>query len=176
MKHFFGHFFGRSGGKSHRVDLAQSPNCKTSIFSMKKYLLLFLVLLGLSCPAFAQTALPKILTDGVDAYKSGGAAKAIDVWFAGSALDTNAANKSSFAGAFASIETTSGKFLGVESAGTVDFSPSVKYYYLVFLYEKAPYFAWFEVYTTAGKDLVTSYGANSSSSAVFPASLYKPRP
>ena len=140
--------------------------------SMKKYLLLLIALLGCLCPAYAQTATaPKIVADGFNAYKTGGAAKAVAVWFDGSPLGTSA-TESSFATYLGSIETSDGKFLGYEYAGSVVLSPSAKYCYVVFLYEKGPLYGWFEVYSAGGKEIITSYSSNPGATQVFPAAVF----
>jgi hypothetical protein len=140
---------------------------------MNKHLLLLIALLGCVCPAYAQTpAVPKIVSDGFDAYKQSGAASAVDIWFAGSPLGNNPSNKTSFVTYLTSQETNCGKFLGYENVGSVTMSPSVKYYYVVFLYEKGFFYDWFEVYSTGGTDLITSYSANSTATAILPASFF----
>jgi len=139
---------------------------------MKKYLLLLIALLGCICPVYAQTATaPKIVADGFNAYKTGGAAKAVAVWFADSPLGTSA-TESSFSTYLGSIETSDGKFLGYEYVGSVVLSPSVKYCYVVFLYEKGPLYDWFEVYSTGGKDTITSYNSNPAATQVLPAAFF----
>jgi hypothetical protein len=140
---------------------------------MKKHLLLLIALLGCVCPTYAQTpAVPKIVSDGFDTYKQSGAANAVDAWFNGSPMANNPANKTGFVTYLTNEETNCGKFLGYESVGTVPMSPSIKYYYVAFLYEKGFFYNWFEVYSTGGKDIITSYAANSTATAILPASFF----
>src|SRR5450631_72471 len=104
---------------------------------MKTYLILLVALLGFVGPACAQTSsLPKIISDGFAAYTGGGGpAKAVDVWFTGSPLANNPANKTNYVTFLTTFETNNGKFSGYENMGVVTLSPSVKYYYVVILYE-----------------------------------------
>jgi hypothetical protein len=140
---------------------------------MNKHLLLLLALLGCVCPAYAQTpAVPKIVSNGFDAYKQSGAASAVDAWFTGSPLANAPTNKTNYVAFITGQETTNGKFLGYESVGTVTMSPSIKYCYVVFLYEKGFFYNWFEVYTTGGTDIITSYSSNTTASAILPASFF----
>ena len=81
-------------------------------------------------------------------------------------------NKTNYVAFTTGQETANGKFLGYEPVGTVTISPSIKYCYVVFLYEKGFFYNWFEVYTTGGKDIITSYSSNTIANAILPASFF----
>jgi hypothetical protein len=51
-------------------------------------------------------------------------------------------------------------------------SPSVKYYYVVFLYQKGFFYDWFEVYSGGGTSVITSYTANFVATSILPASFF----
>ena len=139
---------------------------------MKKHLILLMTLLGLACPAYAQTtALPKILADGFDAYKTSGSAKAVSTWLTGSPVGT-ATNISSLTSYYAGIDTSDGKYLGYESIGVVTISPSIKEYYNVILYQNGFLYNWFEVYTGGGTSVITTYSNNVTATAILPASFF----
>jgi len=141
---------------------------------MKIYLPVLIALLGFVVPAAAQTSsVPKIISDGFATYKAVGAAKAVDTWFAGSLLATDAGAKAKFATLLDAFEQSNGRYSGYESVGTVVLSPSVKYYYVVFLYDSAPLYAWFEVYNVGDKDIITSYRANPIAAEIVPDSFFR---
>ena len=128
---------------------------------MKTHLILLIALLGFACPAYGQTtSVPQIISDGFATYKTDGAAKAVDVWFAGSAIGNTPATKASFVTYLTTFETNNGKFSGYETIGSVTLSPSVTEYYLTVLYASYPLYLWFEVYTTGGKSIITTLVKN----------------
>jgi hypothetical protein len=138
---------------------------------MKTYLIVLLALLGFIVPAYSQTTtVPKIISDGFAAYKTDGATKAVNVWFAGSAISP--ATLTSYATYLTNFEQTGGKYIGYEVAGVVTLSPSVKYYYLVFLYQNSPLYTRFEVYSNGGQTLITTYFTHNDPNQVFPASFF----
>lgn len=140
---------------------------------MKTLLLLLIALVGSVCPAYAQTApLPKIITDGFDIYKKDGAAKALDSWLAGSPIEKDATTRSTVVGALQTIEAAYGKFVGFETLSTVSFAQSTKRYYVVFLYEKGPLYAWFEVYSVGGKDIIPAFDCNTKAPLILPESYF----
>jgi hypothetical protein len=144
---------------------------------MKTPLILLIALLGFVCPAYSQTpiqapTLPKIITDGFDIYKTDGAAKALNSWLAGSPIENDASTRSTVVGALNTIESSYGKFIGYEYLDRVPFAQSTKRYYVVFLYEKGPLYAWFEVYTTGGKDIIPSFDCNTKAPLILPVSFF----
>lgn len=140
---------------------------------MKFHLTFLFVLLGFVGPVCAQTSsVPKVISDGFATYKAVGADKAVESWFAGSLLATDLAAKAKFVTVLTNFEVKNGRYSGYESIGSVVLSPSVKYCYVVFLYDNAPLYAWFEVYTVGDKDIVTSYQTNPIATEILPASFF----
>ena len=140
---------------------------------MKTSLILLIALLGVACPAYAQApSFPKIITDGFDVYKKEGAAKAFAVWLSGSPIENDASTRSTIVGALNTIESAYGKFSGYEYLGTVSFAQSTKRYYFVLLYDKGPLYAWFEVYTAGGKDIIPSFDCNTKAPLILPESFF----
>ncbi|HEV3271120.1 MAG TPA: hypothetical protein VGZ93_02970 [Candidatus Methylacidiphilales bacterium] len=141
---------------------------------VKTPLILLITLLGFVYPAYAQApSLPKIITDGFDAYKKEGASKALDVWLAGSPIENDSTSRSTVVGSLQTIESAYGKFSGYEHLGTVSFARSTKRYYFVILYEKGPLYAWFEVYKTGGKEIIPSFDCNTKAPLILPESFFK---
>jgi hypothetical protein len=141
---------------------------------VKRILIVLLGLVMVAGRAGAQgSPLPKIITDGFDAYQKSGIDAACDVWLAGSPIQNDTNGRAGVVNSIHTIETEYGKFTGYESAGTVIFSPSVRQYYLVFLYEKGPLYAWFEVYTYGGKEIIPSFLCNTNASTILPNSFFK---
>ncbi|MDD5262248.1 MAG: hypothetical protein PHD76_10430 [Methylacidiphilales bacterium] len=139
---------------------------------MKKQIIILITVLTFVSSAYAQTSsLPKILTDGIETYKKDGYSKAFDVWLTGSPLEKDTTTKVNITGGIAQIEAGLGKFLGYEYLGTAPFTPSVKRYYLVFLYEKGPLYTWFEIYSREGKDIIPSFDCNTKANLILPASF-----
>ncbi len=140
---------------------------------MKIYLIGFVALLGFICPAYAEPpSPPKIISDGFATYKAIDASKAVDSWFAGSLMANDVRTKANLVTFLKTFEATNGSFDGYENVGRVTLSPSVRYYYVVFLYDSAPLYAWFEVYSTGGKDIITSYRIDPSAAQIIPACFF----
>jgi hypothetical protein len=141
---------------------------------MKLHLIAVVFLLGIVGAAFGQNpAVPKVISDGFVTYKEIGAAKAVDAWLAGSLLANDARGKSSLVASLKSFEAINGSFSGYESIGAVTLSPSVRYCYIVLLYDNAPLYASFEVYATGGKDIVTAYRIDPHADQIVPASFFE---
>jgi len=128
--------------------------------------------LALVCSVFAEPV-PKILSDGMDLYKKDGAAKALAFLLAGSPVENNTTAIVNQVGNLNAIESAYGKFLGYETVGVVSFSKSAKRYYLVMLYEKGPFYSWFEVYSGGGKEIITSFDCNTKVNAILPDSFFQ---
>lgn len=140
---------------------------------MKTPLILLIALLAFACPAYSQTpTLPKIITDGFDVYKKDGAAKAFDTWLIGSPVEHDASTRTTVVGNLQMIESSYGKYSGYEYLGTVPFAQSTKRYYVVLLYEKGPLYAWFEVYTVGGQDVIPSFDCNTKASLLLPETFF----
>jgi hypothetical protein len=137
-------------------------------------ILLLLVLLGFVSPAHAQNSLlPKIVTDGFDIYKSSGVSAAYDFWLNGSPIENDAATKTNVISAVHTIESAYGKYIGYEYLGTVPFTSSTKRYYVIIQYEKGPLYAWFEVYSVGGKDIIPAFDCNTKANVLLPDSFFE---
>ena len=139
---------------------------------MKRYAMmlgLWLVMAGSLC---AQSAtVPKILTDGFDAYKKEGSAKAFDTWLLGSPIEKDTTTRLSVLGGITQIEAAYGKYQGYDLLGIIPFGTTVKRYYFVMNYEKGPVYTWFEVYTINGKDNIPSTDLNTKANLILPATF-----
>lgn len=121
--------------------------------------LLLLAALALSIPALvtAQTPppIPIVIEQGFDAYAQNGLTSALDTWGNHSLLDRAALFKSEVP-ALKLADANFGLFERGEVVRTVAVTGRLTRVYVVLYYERAPLWAWFDLYTTRqGKQVIS---------------------
>jgi len=134
----------------------------------KIVLLSFISIVFLMAPSLAQSAeIPKIILNGIEAYKNQSAEAAIQTWLKGSPLenDKNALSQSNL---LLRIESFYGKIVGFNLIEKKKFSENSTIYYLEMRHEAGPVFAKFLTYKTKKGTIIVSFDLNTKPEAVFP--------
>jgi len=127
---------------------------------MKTAILLLLVFVG---SAFADTAPPAIVTDGLNAYYRNGTKAALNVWLAGSPLENNFSPEG-----FAQIEKDYGRMVGFEMIRVVPVSASMQRVYVLIKYEWGPAYVVFDCYKPDTRWIIPMLSYNTKPAAVLP--------
>jgi hypothetical protein len=128
---------------------------------MKSPLALFVLgslLLAAPVSALAQTKqppVPDLIKQGLSAYAQSGLNTALQVWLQNSLLDRGTLLRSELA-ALKQADATYGLFESGEVMQVAIITPRVTRVYLVLYYERAPLWAWFDLYRTRSGNQVIS--------------------
>ncbi len=143
---------------------------------MKPILFAFLVSLYLSlfCAAGEQEEVPKVVTDGLEAYKTYGISAALDSWLKGSPVESDPLARAGMQTALTQTDASYGRMTGHELIKTVTLSPSVRRVYAVILHEKGPLYVWFECYQSNLGWIIPHLDASPKAEKALPASIIEP--
>jgi hypothetical protein len=89
---------------------------------------------------------PKLVTNGLDAYKATGSTEAFAIWLKGSPLEADKTTMSSLKDSFTQVETMYGKMIGYDILRTVKISSRTNRIYAEIQYEKGPLFMYIDCY------------------------------
>lgn len=115
----------------------------------RSFLLLLALSIGSAPLANAQSGLqpPALINQGLLAYAQNGLNTALQLWLQNSLLDRATLLKGELS-ALKYADANYGAFESGEVMRTVSLTPRVKRVYLVLYYERAPVWAWFDIYRT----------------------------
>ncbi|HTJ77593.1 MAG TPA: hypothetical protein VL357_01225 [Rariglobus sp.] len=102
-----------------------------------------------------RTPVPDLINQGFNAYAQSGLNSALQVWLQNSLLDRNTLLRSELL-SLKQADTTYGLFENGEVLRQVVITSRVTRYYVVLYYERAPLWAYFDLYKTRGGNLVIS--------------------
>jgi len=135
---------------------------------------LVLVALLLVAPvsrAEAKSPVPELINQGFNAYAQTGLNAALQIWLQNSLLDRNTLMKSELA-SLKQADATYGLFESGEVMQQVAITSRVTRVYLVLYYERAPLWAYFDLYTTrAGNQVISDIFFNNKVQVILPADL-----
>lgn len=114
----------------------------------KRIILLAVVFMVLSATAFAEDT-PKIVSDGMAAYKVTGFEAAFNIWLKNSPMDSDKEAIKSLKGTITHVEGLYGKMVGYEILMNVRISKTTIRTYAEVSFEKGPLFFYFDCYKTA---------------------------
>jgi len=138
-----------------------------------KIIIASLVLMLLAVTAYAENT-PKIVTDGMEAFKTSGFEAAFDVWLKNSPMDNDKTTISSLKGALVQIEGLYGKMIGYEILINYKLSSTTVRTYAEIHYEKGPVFLFFDSYKTATGWVIPMMRFHTDANQIFPeAFLFK---
>jgi hypothetical protein len=104
----------------------------------------------LSVFLFAATSyaddVPKLITSGLEAYKTTGSAEAFAIWLKGSPLEADKTTMASLKDSFTQVEAMYGKMIGYDVLRTVKISSRTNRIYAEIHYEKGPLFLYMDCY------------------------------
>jgi len=137
---------------------------------------LSLLLLGLAPSAFAQTSTqpPELINQGLRAYSQNGLNTALQLWLQNSLLDRATLLRGEMA-ALKQADANFGAFESGEVMRSVAITPRVTRVYLVLYYERAPLWAWFDLYRTRnGAQVISDVYFSPKVQVILPAELITP--
>ncbi len=143
--------------------------------SMLALLALGSLLLALPFAAFAQSKppVPELIKQGLDAYAQSGLNTALDIWLQRSLLDRTTLLRSELA-ALKQADSQYGLFESGEVMDVAIITPRVTRVYLVLYYERAPLWAWFDLYRTrSGNQVISDVFFSPKVRVILPAELAK---
>ena len=136
--------------------------------------LISMLTLGLAAPLAraleTESALPAVITAGVEAYRAEGAQAALNAWLKGGPLEGEKQAQSQ-AGALIQIEAFYGKFQRAHSLGTFAPSLNTTLVYLQLDYEKGPVFGKFLTYKPGEKETIVQLTFHTDPDQVLPSQL-----
>lgn len=138
--------------------------------------LVSLLLLGLAASGFAQTSTqpPELINQGLRAYSQNGLNTAVQLWLQNSLLDRATLLRSEMA-ALKQADAHFGAFESGEVMRSVAITPRVTRVYLVLYYERAPLWAWFDLYRTRnGNQVISDVYFSPKVQVILPAELITP--
>lgn len=139
-------------------------------------LVLGALLLGQPSTALAQskTPVPELINQGLNAYAQSGLNTALQIWLQNSLLDRTTLLRSELA-ALKQADATFGLFESGEVMRTAAITPRVTRVYLVLYYERAPLWAWFDLYRTRnGNQVISDVFFSPKVQVILPADLVAP--
>jgi hypothetical protein len=137
-----------------------------------KTFLLVVTLFILSTTASAQEV-PKMITQGLDAYKASGFSEAFSIWLKGSPLESDKTTMMNLKGAFTQIESMYGKATGYELFRTTEISQSTTRVYVEIRYEKGPLFVFFDCYKSSNGWIIPMMKFHTEADKILPEDLLK---
>lgn len=135
--------------------------------------LLGALLLATPSLALAQSAkqqpVPDLIKHGLSAYAQNGLNTALQVWLQNSLLDSATLLRSELA-ALKRADATFGRFESGEVMQVAIVTPRVRRVYLVLYYERAPVWAWFDLYRTRnGSEVISDVFFSPKVQVILPA-------
>lgn len=143
---------------------------------MKPLLAVFALALFSFAPAptgFAQPApvVPDLINQGLNAYAQNGLNNALETWLHHSLLDRTTLLRGELA-ALKYADAHYGLFERGEVMRVAEITPRVTRVYLVLYYERAPLWAWFDLYETrAGRQIIADVYFSPKVQVILPAEL-----
>lgn len=135
-------------------------------------ILLPLLFILLSAVSYADDA-PKIVINGMEAYKTTGFEGAFGIWLKGSPLENDKTTMTNLKGALTQIENTYGKMKGYEVLRVVKISSSTTRTYAEIRYEKGPLFLYVDCYKTASGVIVPMMRFHTEADKILPEDIFR---
>lgn len=135
-----------------------------------KLLVALIVLLFVSANSYADEV-PKIVVDGLNAYKTSGFTEAFNVWLKGSPMESDKTTTMNLKGGFTQIETLYGKMIGYDILKNIKISSTTKRVYLEVNYEKGPLFVYFDCYNSARGWIIPMMKFHTEADKILPANM-----
>jgi len=136
-------------------------------------LVLSVMMLCLAPGAFAQSRVqpPALINQGLLAYAQNGLGTALQLWLQNSLLDRTTLLKGELA-ALKYADANYGAFENGEVMHTVSLTPRVTRVYVVLYYERAPVWAWFDIYRTRhGTEVISDVYFSAKVQVILPPEL-----
>jgi len=141
--------------------------------SLRAALTLCLLTLLLAAPAVSRAQqrqpMPELISQGLNSYAQSGLTTALQVWLQNSLLDRNTLLRGELA-ALVKADANYGMFESGEVLQIAVITPRISRVYLVMYYERAPVWAWFELYRTrSGNQVISDVFFSTKAQVILPA-------
>jgi hypothetical protein len=160
------------------MELRNSANVQTLHQPMKT--LPALLLIGTLCVALPaaraeiRQPIPELINQGLNAYAQTGLNAALQIWLQNSLLDRNTLLKTELS-TLKQADATYGLFESGEVMRQVAITPRVTRVYLVLYYERAPLWAYFDLYRTRnGPQVISDIFFSNKVQVILPPELMLP--
>ncbi|MDF3056387.1 MAG: hypothetical protein K0R17_602 [Rariglobus sp.] len=121
--------------------------------------------------AQVKPPVPELINQGLNAYAQSGLNTALQIWLQNSLLDRGTLLRSELA-ALKQADATYGLFESGEVMRVAIITPRVTRVYLVLYYERAPLWAWFDLYQTrSGKQVISDVFFSPKIQVILPPDL-----
>ncbi|MBW8781545.1 MAG: hypothetical protein JF599_06630 [Verrucomicrobia bacterium] len=139
-----------------------------------------LLVIGTLCVALpavraeVRPPVPELISQGLNAYAQTGLNAALQIWLQNSLLDRNTLLKTEL-GVLKQADATYGLFESGEVMRQVSITPRVTRVYLVLYYERAPLWAYFDLYRTrTGSQVISDIFFSNKVQVILPPELMLP--
>ena len=132
-----------------------------------KLLVVLIALILTSVNSYADEV-PKIVIDGLTAYKTSGYEEAFNVWLKGSPMESDKTTTMKLKGGFTQIETFFGKMIGFNILKNFKISSMTTRVYLEADYEKGPLFVYFDCYNSARGWIISMMKFHTEADKILP--------
>ncbi|HEY9248531.1 MAG TPA: hypothetical protein VIO38_05345 [Rariglobus sp.] len=121
--------------------------------------------------ADSKPAVPELINQGLNAYAQSGLNTALQIWLQNSLLDRNVLLRGELA-TLKQADASYGLFESGEIMHVAVITPRVTRVYLVMYYERAPIWAWFDLYRTRnGNQVISDVYFSTKAQVILPAEL-----
>ena len=132
-----------------------------------KILLVLITLVFVSAPSYADNV-PKIVIDGMNAYKTAGYNEAFTTWLRGSPMESDKTTTMNLKGGFTQVESIYGKMISYEIIKTIKISSSSNRVYAEINYEKGPVFMFLDCYKSPNGWIIPLMRFNTEADKILP--------
>jgi hypothetical protein len=148
-------------------------NKKGGYFMIKtKLVLSVMLLILLSVTSYADDT-PKIVIDGMEAYKTAGFGGAFDIWLKGSPMENDKTTTMNLKGGFTQIESIYGKMISYEILKNIKISSSSNRIYAEIRYEKGPIFMFFDCYNSSKGWIIPTMKLHTDADKILPYDVFQ---
>ncbi|HXY54696.1 MAG TPA: hypothetical protein VEM40_08505 [Nitrospirota bacterium] len=138
---------------------------------MKTKLFATLIVLFFTAVTSYADDVPRIVLDGLNAYKSAGFTEAFNVWLKGSPMESDKTTTMNLKGGFTQIESIFGKMIGYDVLKTTNISPVTNRTYIEINYEKGPLFLYFDNYKSPSGWIIPTMKFHTEADKILPSDM-----
>jgi hypothetical protein len=139
-----------------------------------KILIVVMALCFISAVSYADDV-PKIVIDGLNAYKTSGFGEAFNVWLKGSPMESDKTTTMNLKGSFTQVESIYGKMMSYEILKSINISSLSNRIYTEILYEKGPLFMIFDCYKSSNGWIIPTMRFNTEADKILPDDTFRMR-
>ena len=137
-----------------------------------KLLIVVMALVFISAASYADDV-PKIVIDGLNAYKTSGFGEAFNVWLKGSPMESDKTTTMNLKGNFTQVESIYGKMTSYEILKSINISRLSNRIYAEIHYEKGPLFMIFDCYKSSNGWIIPTMRFHTEVDKILPDDVFK---